>query len=61
MLGVSREFVLKMARLKEWPCWRRGRIVRFFPEHLELIKTLGSQSTAPAALTRQPRRRVPSA
>ena len=60
MFSVSREYVLKMARPEEWPSWRRGRVVRLFPEHVEQIKSLGSQRTA-IALTRKPPRRIPPA
>jgi excisionase family DNA binding protein len=60
MLGVSREFVLKMAKTEQWPSWKCGRVTRFFPEHLEQIKALGSRPVLQPLLTRQPRRRVPT-
>lgn len=60
MLRVSPEYVLRMAKTDQWPCWQRGRVIRFFVEDLEAIKQLGRRPATPAGLTRQPRRRRPA-
>lgn len=57
MLRVSPEYVLRMAKTDQWPSWKQGRVIRFFPEDLKAIKQLGRQPVVPVGLTRHPRRR----